>query len=603
MDLPIGVSYAAERVGKSEESLASDSASNSGCESGSIEVPPRSAPLDKRVTTRDSKVPLGSTLAADAHKHDGKTQVDTKRNLHEMHQSKDAPAGRRRHQQRQPGAGAWPSAGAVRASSVSKATGSGTACLAPRRLRSKAPPRVAWVNEKFMRELASDDQRAPQLPVCASFVYSFCHVEGYNIRAVHQDALQKRVQCRFLGDADSVLMLEVDDSLHLADPKARSQEAFEATCGFHGPMSGFSDLEVGVHSCTSAVLAVGDGDESNWGPNSPLAGNPSRVSVASNGCTAFHYSSSEIEAAAAGGARLLRRGMRSLSINRQRYDATNVTVAFIFEKGPVIMWVAASDRRAQESRGRRELLSSLLFFLSQFATRFIRADMVQEDVMRYTYIRQVRKQCPAFEVPKTRILQDCIYLKTESVAEKLAASFALSQSIRLSVYESLINFTIARVRAIPERMARFGSAEEEEQPATALAVWTLVRRCFRMTSSRTLPSPALMQPLAWSCLCGDLLGKVVDVNIVQDFRDVPEYFWNDDTWQHFWARLYSHLEIQKRINLLNNRYFCIHELLKVVREERRTRQEFRMTWIIVFLLFFQVIALVLRNFVIHPYME
>lgn len=25
---------------------------------------------------------------------------------------------------------------------------------------------------------------------CASFVYSACHVEGYDIRAVHQDALQ-----------------------------------------------------------------------------------------------------------------------------------------------------------------------------------------------------------------------------------------------------------------------------------------------------------------------------------------------------------------------------------------------------------------------------
>ncbi|KAL8271459.1 hypothetical protein Esti_004660 [Eimeria stiedai] len=463
-----------------------------------------------------------------------------------------------------------------------------TTCLAPRRLRLKAPPRVAWVSGKFIRELGTDEHRGAQLPKCASFVYSVCHVEGYDIRAVHQDAMQKHVRCRLMNDERSALMLEVDECLHLADPKARSQEAFQATCGIHHVVNGGSQVDAaeGVRSFASAVAATHDDDDSAWATR-PFPSGSHHPADAAGSILPHEDFSSEVEAAAIGGARSLRMSMRPHASGRYRSGNSGVTVAFIFESGPVVLWIAASDARARDSRGRRELLSSLLFFLSQFATRFVRADMVQEDIMRFAYIRQVRTTCPAYQVPKSRIQQDCIYLKTESIAEKLAVSFALAQSIRLSVYESLINFTIARVRAIPERMARFGLADEVPSPPPSSSIWGVVRCHLRGAPSHSFAASSLVQPLAWSRLCGDLLGKIVDVNIVQDFRDVPEYFWNDDTWQHFWRRLYDHLEIQKRINLLNSRYFCIHELLKVIREERRSRQEFRLTWIVVILLFFQ----------------
>ncbi|CDJ56756.1 hypothetical protein, conserved [Eimeria maxima] len=123
-----------------------------------------------------------------------------------------------------------------------------------------------------------------------------------------------------------------------------------------------------------------------------------------------------MDVAAAAGNRSLRRGLRLLLLQgkqqqQQQLDAANKTIAFIFEKGPVVMWIAAADKRAKDKRQSRELLSSLLFFLSHFASRFVRADMVQEDVMRFAYISQVRRMYPTYEVPKSRILQDCIYLK------------------------------------------------------------------------------------------------------------------------------------------------------------------------------------------------
>ncbi|KAL8446661.1 hypothetical protein Emag_004668 [Eimeria magna] len=244
-----------------------------------------------------------------------------------------------------------------------------TPCLAPRRLRLKAPPRVAWVSGKFIRELGTDEHRGAQLPRCASFVYSVCHVEGYDIRAVHQDALQKHVRCRLMDDERSALMLEVDDCLHLADPKARSQEAFEATCGIHHVVSGGSQMDgaEGVRSFASAVAATHEDDESAWAWKAFPSGGHHPADAASN-ILPHEDTSSELEAAAVGGARSLRMSMRPHASGRYRSGNSGVTVAFVFESGPVVLWIAASDARARDSRGRRELLSSLLFFLSQFAS-------------------------------------------------------------------------------------------------------------------------------------------------------------------------------------------------------------------------------------------
>ncbi|KAL8437368.1 hypothetical protein ACSSS7_000963 [Eimeria intestinalis] len=241
------------------------------------------------------------------------------------------------------------------------------ACLAPRRLRLKAPPRVAWVSGKFIRELDTDEHPGAQLPKCASFVYSVCHVEGYDVRAVHEDAMQKHVRCRLMNDERSALMLEVDECLHLADPKARSQEAFEATCGIHHAVNAGSQMNgaEGVRSCASALAATHDDEESAWAwqPLNSGIDNPAAGSMLLHEDT-----SSELEAAAVGGTRSLRMSMRPHASGRYRSGNSSVTVAFIFESGPVVLWIAASDARARDSRGRRELLSSFLFFLSQFAS-------------------------------------------------------------------------------------------------------------------------------------------------------------------------------------------------------------------------------------------
>ena len=81
--------------------------------------------------------------------------------------------------------------------------------------------------------------------------------------------------------------------------------------------------------------------------------------------------------------------------------------------------------------------------------------------------------------------------------------------------ESLINFTIARVRTIPERKALYGSAEGVVERASSSSFVYYFNKLICLSSSRVFSTAAIIKPPAWSRLCGDLLGKIVDVNIVQ----------------------------------------------------------------------------------------
>lgn len=49
-----------------------------------------------------------------------------------------------------------------------------------------------------------------------------------------------------------------------------------------------------------------------------------------------------------------------------------------------------------------------------------------------------------------------------------------------------------------------------------------------------------------------------------DFLDVPQYFWDQNTFQPFWKRLHDYLELENRMEVLNLRIRCLKEVLKVV---------------------------------------
>ncbi|KFH00452.1 ACR, YagE family COG1723 domain-containing protein [Toxoplasma gondii VAND] len=261
---------------------------------------------------------------------------------------------------------------------------------------------------------------------------------------------------------------------------------------------------------------------------------------------------------------------------------------FVFSNGAVVVW-GGGDVGGAEIR--RDMLSTLVWFLGRFATGFLRVDMTQEDVMFYSYIDDLRKWSSASAIPRRRIKQNRLYLKTRDVSEKLAASFAIAQSVRLDVYEALVNDTIARVQEVPERMSRLGCdfSAGEGHPSG----WRSLLHFPSFLKERDEEHSD-----AYNKQFADLSVRIITVNIVENFLDVPDFFWEDDKWQAFWHRVHHHLQLQERIDILNTRYSCILELLNVVRREQCQDHEFRMTWIIVLLLVAQVVAAAVKYVVL-----
>eukprot|EP00921_Rhytidocystis_pertsovi_P018656 GHVQ01029540.1.p1 GENE.GHVQ01029540.1~~GHVQ01029540.1.p1 ORF type:complete len:249 (+),score=31.34 GHVQ01029540.1:16-762(+) len=241
---------------------------------------------------------------------------------------------------------------------------------------------------------------------------------------------------------------------------------------------------------------------------------------------------------------------------RDHEDGCGGVVAYVFGCGVVVVW-------GLQCAEHKEIVSDVLWFLKPFGEGFLRPDWIEEDVTFYCYVDEIHSA----NIPKSRIRHDTLYLKSRAEGEKLAASFAFSKSIRLCVVETAIELLTKGVEQIARDLALLG------------------RQMYNTDAGHVITQFA------------ELYCRIIELNIVEDFLDVPEYFWQDDRWEGFYLRLHKYLEIKARINLINHRYLCIKEMMTVITDDRSIVQEVRLTWIVILLLMLQVIFLVMEEFV------
>lgn len=130
---------------------ADDSDSAFGCESSGCDPSPSSIPEEGYRSVFKTRGPASSSRSSGSavnapHPHRDPSSV--------------VPPKRRKEATQRPTSNTGSSAGTTRTADKSF---TGTTRLAPRNLRSKTPPRVAWVSGKFIRELGSEDHPSPQL--------------------------------------------------------------------------------------------------------------------------------------------------------------------------------------------------------------------------------------------------------------------------------------------------------------------------------------------------------------------------------------------------------------------------------------------------------
>mmetsp|Transcript_21708 Transcript_21708/g.53146 ORF Transcript_21708/g.53146 Transcript_21708/m.53146 type:complete len:470 (+) Transcript_21708:80-1489(+) len=145
-----------------------------------------------------------------------------------------------------------------------------------------------------------------------------------------------------------------------------------------------------------------------------------------------------------------------------------------------------------------------------------------------------------------------------AVYEKLAATLALAQSLKLDVLETRIEQQIDDVKHLPKELARKGQ------------ITSLSRKQVEM-------------------LMGQLFITHTDLTLTSDLLDTPQFFWEEDTELPFYKLMVGYLEIPKRTATLNKRKDVLHELYEIIRDSKESQQATRLEWIIIWLILVEVI--------------
>ncbi|KAF4616968.1 hypothetical protein D9613_008523 [Agrocybe pediades] len=211
-----------------------------------------------------------------------------------------------------------------------------------------------------------------------------------------------------------------------------------------------------------------------------------------------------------------------------KFDTTATEAEiFLFDYGTVVIWGMS------ESQEKRFLSSLKRFEIDKLASE----DVEMED-LNYYYANY------------SRIYNDVITLrKGSSYMTKLSLSHALSQSVKISLFEELISSKIEETKDIPELIS------ETE----------------------------IMQKI------GQLFLLRTNINSVGSVLDSPEVFWSFPDLQPLYDAARSYLEIPQRINLLNTRVEVLQDMLQLLKESVSSKHSERLEQIVIFLIGIEIV--------------
>lgn len=156
----------------------------------------------------------------------------------------------------------------------------------------------------------------------------------------------------------------------------------------------------------------------------------------------------------------------------------------------------------------------------------------------------------------TKVINDKIYLETDTIEEKIWISYAMSQSIKLSYFESTTIETIEDSKNIPTNLATKGKIWLKSKDISKIR-WKLF-----MVKSRT--------------------------NLHYDLLDSPDFFWEYPELLKYYETTANYLEIKTRIQVLNKKLEVIHEMFEMLADEQKHNHSSLLEWIIIWLIVIEV---------------
>ncbi|KAI1321162.1 hypothetical protein EDD11_007728 [Mortierella claussenii] len=210
---------------------------------------------------------------------------------------------------------------------------------------------------------------------------------------------------------------------------------------------------------------------------------------------------------------------------------------FFFDYGVSVIWGMSEQ---EESR--------LLQEISRFEEEKLDDEDVETEEFSYHYNSEYQP----------RIYNDVITLKSPgNYMVKLTIAHAIAQSVKMTLFEGLIENTINATKNIPQTMAETGKV-----PMSRTAITKKIGQLFIMR---------------------------INVNLVSNILDTPEIFWSEPSFQPLYSAIRGYLEIGQRVELLNQRTAVISDLLDMLKEHLNSSHGEQLEWIVIVLIFFEIV--------------
>lgn len=219
-------------------------------------------------------------------------------------------------------------------------------------------------------------------------------------------------------------------------------------------------------------------------------------------------------------------------------DPPHVGDLFFFDYGVGVFWGLTENEE-------REWLDKIKDFEKEPLPR------IEKDLFSYSYGDQIS------------IERDEIVLTNKDGLTKLAISYALAQSVKLSVFEEKIDKIIESTKNLPEDLAKEG----------------------KIFLSRKQISRKI----------GALFIERSSVNLHSDILDTPDFFWEYPEYNPLYRSISKSLDIVPRVELLNTRLELINQLLGILRDQLNHQHSSTLEWTIIWLIVIEVVLAILKD--------
>ncbi|MFN7662233.1 MAG: RMD1 family protein [Alphaproteobacteria bacterium] len=164
---------------------------------------------------------------------------------------------------------------------------------------------------------------------------------------------------------------------------------------------------------------------------------------------------------------------------------------------------------------------------------------------------------------KTIVENDTVILGGNKVLDKLTLSFALSQSVKLSHFEQVLEETGNETKHIPLELATKGKISlSRRQIAKKLGRLFLVRN---------------------------------SINLHTEMLDTPDFFWEYPAHENLYKLITKHLDVPQRVEVLNKRLDMIRDLFSMLEEHLNHQHSSLLEWIIIVLISTEIFLFLVKE--------